>query len=617
MNSISLAMAALLSTALGAAAQDYVLHSFKKTQLTDKFWGEGAHFGDFNRDGKMDVVSGPYWYEGPEFQKRHEIYPATHTFKLKKADGVEEVVPGFEGALGPNNAYSDNFLTYTWDFNHDGWMDVLVLGFPGAESWWFENPQGKDQLWQRHTAIDVTDNESPTFGDLTGDGKPEVIFHTGGHLGYAEPDWDHPTNKFKFHKISPAGGWQRFTHGYGYGDVNGDGRLDILEKDGWWEQPKSLEGDPEWTKHPANFGTGGAQMYAYDVNGDGLNDVITSLAAHGWGLAWFEQVRKNGEITFEQHTIMNQEPKENKYGVKFSQLHAIDLIDMDGDGLKDIVTGKRFWAHGQAGDAEPNAPAVLYWFKLVRGADKSVDFIPYLIDDNSGVGTQVTAADLNGDHLPDIVVGNKKGTFVHIHTATKVSKEEWEKGQPKPYVSTSAQAPRGIKPVGADGQLLNLDFEDGTLKDWKAEGKAFVRQPIKGDTVFKRRNDMKSDHQGQFWIGTFEVGGDDLTGTLTSIPFKVTQPYLMFIPIKDGDEPKPAGEPKIVLDGWGSQDTHETLNTFTWGPDGWLYGCHGIFTQSKVGKLGTPENERTRINAGVWRYHPNLASAAKTTAAAQ
>ena len=113
---------------------------------------------------------------------------------------------------------------------------------------------------------------------------------------------------------------------------------------------------------------------------------------------------------------------------------------MDGDGVKDIVTGKRFWAHGPTGDAEPNAAAVLYWFKLVRGADHTVAFIPYLIDDNSGIGTQVVAGDINGDGLPDVVVGNKKGTFVHLHTAKKVAKEEWEKAQPKPYTPTSAAA---------------------------------------------------------------------------------------------------------------------------------------------------------------------------------
>src|SRR6478672_13908201 len=122
---------------------------------------------------------------------------------------------------------------------------------------------------------------------------------------------------------------------------------------------------------------------------------------------------------------MDRKPEQNKYGVKFSQLHAIDLIDMDGDGLKDIVTGKRFWAHGSEGDAEPGAPAVLYWFKLVRNPDKSVDWIPYQIDNNSGIGTQVVAGDITGDKLPDVVVGNKKGTFVHIHSVKKVSKAEY------------------------------------------------------------------------------------------------------------------------------------------------------------------------------------------------
>ena len=120
---------------------------------------------------------------------------------------------------------------------------------------------------------------------------------------------------------------------------------------------------------------------------------------------------------------MNKEPKENKYGVVFSQLHAIDLVDMDGDGVKDIVTGKRFWAHGAHGDADPNAPAVLYWFKVVRGPDHSVDFIPNKIDDDSGIGTQVMAGDINGDGLPDVVVANKKGAFVFLHTREKAGKQ--------------------------------------------------------------------------------------------------------------------------------------------------------------------------------------------------
>lgn len=370
----------------------------------------------------------------------------------------------------------------------------------------------------------------------------------------------------------------------------------------------------------------------------------------------------------------------------------------------------------------------------------------------------------------------------------------------------------GVLPVGADGKPLNLDFETGDLRDWTVDGAAFKGQPIKGDTVFPRRNDARSRHQGQFWIGGYEKLGDKPIGTLTSAPFKVTHPwasflvgggphaletcvevvsgkevlfrasgveaedmarvvvdltkhqgkeifvrvvdkhtghwghvnfddfrfhekrpsfpdrpkaeppdaykhaglkpldaakavtvppgfevtlfagepdvhqpvafcldhrgrlwvveayvyprrhpekgpvlpekdrakgdkilifedtdgdgkfdkrtvfmeglnlvsgievgfggvwigaapYLLFIP-HDEKTDKPAGEPKVLLDGWGYHDTHETLNAFIWGPDGWLYGCHGVFTHSNVGKPGAPDDRRQKINAGIWRYHP-------------
>jgi putative membrane-bound dehydrogenase-like protein len=380
----------------------------------------------------------------------------------------------------------------------------------------------------------------------------------------------------------------------------------------------------------------------------------------------------------------------------------------------------------------------------------------------------------------------------------------------------ASAAPAGVLPAGADGKPLNLDFETGTLKDWTAEGEAFRGQPIKGDTVHARRSDMKAELQGQFWVGGYEKVGDKATGTLTSVPFKVTHPWASFLvgggpwaetcvelvlqprnevflrasgaeaenlkrvvvdlrklvgkqiqirlvdrhtggwghvnfddfrfytekpnfpahllrPVQnakpdeykftgltpekaaaamtvpegfnvtlfagepdvhqpvaftiddrgrlwvaeaftypkrhphpgpvlpaaerakgdrilifedaDGDgkfdkkttffeglnlvsglevgfggvwvgaapyllfiphdaKTDKAGEPKILLDGWHYEDTHETLNSFTWGPDGWLYGCHGVFTHSRVGKPGAPDNKRVRINAGVWRYHP-------------
>ena len=404
------------------ASTSELLHSFKKVRVTDQFWAEGAAIGDFNHDGKMDVVSGAFWYEGPDFKKRHEIYPADATFKRKKADGVEQTIPGFEGALGVNNAYSDCFLTFTYDFNGDGWTDVLVYGYPGKEVAWYENPQGRPGHWQRHVIFDVLDNESPGFVDITG-------------------DWQNPAAPWKFHPVSPKGDYQRYTHGIGCGDINGDGRLDIIEKDGWWEQPASLANDPVWVKHPFHFADAAAQMLVYDVNGDGLNDVITSINCHGYGLSWFEQVREGGNITFREHVILNKDASKDRYGVQFSQPHSLALIDMDGDGLMDIVTGKRFWAHGKDGpDPDSNSAAVLYWFKLVRPAKGQAEFIPHLIDDDSGVGTEVTAGIVSNPKYPDVVVGNKKGVFVFKHEEKEVTRAEWEKAQPKPLPAPGGEA---------------------------------------------------------------------------------------------------------------------------------------------------------------------------------
>lgn len=169
-------------------------------------------------------------------------------------------------------------------------------------------------------------------------------------------------------------------------------------------------------------------MHVYDVDGDGLNDVITSLQAHEWGLAWFKQ-RPDG--SFEKNLIMGEEFEDNPYGVRFSQPHAVRVVDVDLDGLDDIVTGKRWYAHGDQGDPEPQAAAVLYWFKLDRSDDGEVNFIPYLIDDDSGVGVDVTIAEFTGDEYPDILVVNKKGTFVFRHQVREVGLSEWQEAQPE------------------------------------------------------------------------------------------------------------------------------------------------------------------------------------------
>jgi hypothetical protein len=371
---------------------------YKKLQLSDKFYAEGAYYADFNKDGKLDIVAGPFWFEGPDFQKKHEILPPK--------------------TYDPND-YSNNFLTYTGDFNADGWPDVLYLPFPGTEASWYENPGANGGSWKKHSALQDVGNESPVWGDINGDGRPELIYNTTGFMGYATYDPAKPEEPWVFHAITPKGDYQRFSHGIGLGDVNGDGRMDILESSGWWEQPVPGKSAEPWGKHPFKFADAAAQMYAYDVDGDGLNDVITVWHCHEYGLVWYKQIRDTqGAITWKQNVILPPKPDLKSNDLRISQLHGVDLVDMNGDGLKDILTGKRFWSHGSQGDVEPNAPAVVYWFELKRNKE-GVEFIPHQIDDNSGVGTQVTGVDLNGDGLPDVLVANKKGIFLHLSQPKK------------------------------------------------------------------------------------------------------------------------------------------------------------------------------------------------------
>ncbi|MDO8541900.1 MAG: VCBS repeat-containing protein [Opitutaceae bacterium] len=371
--------------------------SYRKLHLEQKFFAEGATFGDLNRDGHADAIAGPYWYAGPDFKERHEFYPAVAFDPLR---------------------YSDNFFSYAHDFNGDGWNDILVLGFPGVDASWFLNPGKSGDKWRRNVVFLPVDNESPTFADLFGNGQPVILCMSRGQIGYATCDPKDPVRPWAFTAISPQGPWQRFTHGLGFGDVNGDGRNDILEKDGWWEQPVSLAGKPVWKQHKFAFAAGargGSQMHVFDVNGDKLPDVITCRDAHGYGLSWFEQARgASGEISFKEHRITPLLKGEKIAGVQLAQMHAIALADFDGDGLPDIVTGKRWWAHGPKGDVEPDAAPVIYAFLLRRGASGQASYEPHLIDDASGIGVQLIVADVNGDQRPDIVSANKRGAFVFV-----------------------------------------------------------------------------------------------------------------------------------------------------------------------------------------------------------
>jgi sugar lactone lactonase YvrE len=372
---------------------------WKTTTLDKTFRSEGVAVADVNRDGKLDVLASDVWYEAPAW-KMHEIRP----------------IGTYDGTKG----YSRGFGSWTDDWNDDGFQDLIVIPFPGEAAHWYENPQGKHTddagkpiHWKEHALWHSACNETPTYVDLLGTGRRQLVMgwqpqgkQDEGFMAYFTPPAS-KAGKWDVHTISTAKapGTFRFAHGLGIGDLNADGRNDVIVPEGWWEQPADRASDGPWTFHRAAFNGGEAarvaDMFAHDVNGDGLADVISS-SAHRYGLWWFEQVRSaSGESEWRQHLIDDS----------YSQTHAMQLVDLNGDGSKDIITGSRYYAH-QGHDPGEQGPIVLYWYEIVRSKGKPPEFKRHLITRDVGIGTQFVVQDVTGDQRPDIIVANKRGVFI-------------------------------------------------------------------------------------------------------------------------------------------------------------------------------------------------------------
>ena len=355
---------------------------FKKYHLWDEFYTEAATVGDVNKDGKMDIIAGARWFEAPDW-KAHDIW------KHKKFDYTK--------------GYSDSFLNYAMDVNEDGWVDLICFDFPGKEVYWFENPAGQEVLWKRNLIDSIASNESPMLVDIDSDGRKDLVF---GNEKLGQMAWFSASVKAK--KVT----WKRnpiseqnskgiglFSHGLGWGDINGDGIKDVMIRGGWWEAPKDMKSSP-WKFHEADLGESCAQMLTYDFDKDGDNDVLAS-SAHAYGIWWYEQAfDKDKNSHFITHTIDSS----------FSETHSIVLEDVNRDGLPDFITGKRFFSHQGRGPGGLE-PAVLYWYELLKDGNQKPVWIRHMIDDTSGVGIQFVTEDMNKDGKLDIVIGNKNGVF--------------------------------------------------------------------------------------------------------------------------------------------------------------------------------------------------------------
>ena len=244
--------------------------------------------------------------------------------------------------------------------------------------------------------------------------------------------WDpaNPTALWTTHDVSEPGPWGvNIGHGLGVADINGDGRMDFLNAYGWWEQPPPGTSGT-WKMHPTAFGrwgasqggAGGAEICGFDVNGDGLTDAVGPMEGHGFGIAWWEQKRDaNKNISFVEHVVMDDFMTKNAGGVMFTEPHAATCADMDGDGVPDLITGKRYMSHFGYSDPDPWSEPVLYVFRTVRNkqAPGGAEFVPELVNNRSGVGSHIVLGDMNGDGMTDIITSANLGTYVFLNLRKK------------------------------------------------------------------------------------------------------------------------------------------------------------------------------------------------------